>query len=287
MSPHQPYDDDVHGVYGQAAAERLFYTFSVGQRRQAGGAAVDLQMSRVGADKPDSSPVVSDMSVCSAAGPSLAAFRSSLVPYFTELVNTEEEHLSDMVHPYLSSHMEMKQWEPTGIVMTDLLVSIGDGEAEPRHVKALLVAEGQLVRCIVQVTDSCTRLCLVALWCWVVAKMGLEADAARVMAEAHVVGSHMSSQDDKPMRLEEYFFRSYEFSQELNHKWAVLLKFVFGARSSYRGTVKDTVVCQYHPPFSCPLYVAGAEAVTEETRWAGKVSDELIASDFFNRKGRA
>lgn len=284
MSPHQPYDDDVHGVYGQAAAERLFYTFSVGQRRQAGGVAVDLQMSRVGADKPGPSPVVSDLSVCSAAGPSLARFRSSLVPYFTELVNTEEEHLSDMLHSYLLPHLKMKQWEPSGVVMTDLLEVIGDGEAEPDHVQLLIVAEGQLVRCIVQVTDSCTRLCLVSLWCWVVAKLGLEADAARVMAQAHVVGTHMASPPDKLMRLEQYFFHSYEFSQELNHKWAVLLKFVFGARSAYKGMVKDTVVCQFHPPFACPLYVAGAEAVTEETRWAGKVSDELMALDFFNRK---
>lgn len=286
MSPHQPYDDDVCGGYGQAVAERLFHTFSVGQRRPADGEAVDLQMSRVGTGKSELSSVVSDRSICSAAGPTVARLRLSLVSYFTELVNTDEEHLSDMVHSHFLPSVEVKQWEPSGVVITDLFDLIGGGEAQPEHANALVVAEGQLVRCIIQVTDSCTRLCLVALWCWVAAKMGLEADAARVMVEAHVVGTHMASLDDKPMRLEQYYFQSYEFAQELNHKWAVLLKFIFGARSVYKGVVNDTVVCQYHPPFACPLYVAGAEAVNEETRWAGRVSDELMMSGFFNRKSR-
>jgi hypothetical protein len=137
----------------------------------------------------------------------------------------------------------------------------------------LLSAEAQFVRCIVQTPESLCRLYAVAIWCWLVARLGFEKEALTIMCLGDDIGQYHLSQPDQPVFLAEYFMSAYEHQRKLDDKWMVLVREVLRTRKQMRGLAKDVVVCHYHAPFMCPKYVRAVEMSAEEKLCADKVSE--------------
>jgi hypothetical protein len=117
---------------------------------------------------------------------------------------------------------------------------------------------------MVQTSDSVSRLFVLTLWCWLVARLEFEREAVSIMGLADGIGKHQSSQEDDPIFLEEYFMRAYSHQRELDQKWVALMSDVFRTRKHMRGFAKDLIVCPYHAPFTCPRYVTAADMSSEE-----------------------
>jgi hypothetical protein len=260
-------DDDEQSSFAGLTISRLCEVFSIGTHKVGCGSPLTPSSRILDSASTLKNDPLSDVSCLRGIYAFVVRTRSVLVPYFTELVNTDDVELHDSPHPALLQAWELRQWDPTGVSLEQLADALCSGKVTPRDANMVLRAEGQLFRCMLSTSDSAQRLYLLVAWCWVVSLCGFESEVVTILALAHDIGTHMASLEDKPTRLKHHFLRAFEFTEMLNHKWAILLTHVFSLRKPLSAFAKDLVLCQYHLPFKCPKTVERGDIIVEEEKW--------------------
>lgn len=252
-----------------ANAVRLNTTFSIGLRRE--GLTLPLTPSTTlpsaRATKDLDYVSTSDTAFLHGITAFVARTKDILVPYFTELLNTDDEELTHSASPGLLAEVKLRRWDNGGVSLEALGDLLCSGTVSASEVDIVFRAEAQLLRCMISTSDSLQRLFLLVVWCWVVSVVGYESDVIDILAVGHGIGMHMVSMEDEPTPLKEHFFRAYEYSEMLNHKWAMVISRVFGLRKRLGVAFKDLALCQHHSPFRCPKYIERVDRGAEEEHW--------------------
>jgi hypothetical protein len=116
-----------------------------------------------------------------------------------------------------------------------------------------VACEAQLVRCLVQCPNSKQRLAILALWCVVACRFGLERQVQCILYKAHVIGLAMRDVSCEPLyNISSYYQEHRRFAKALDHAWDSAMRSVFRARDELYDFARDMNLCLLHPPFLCP-----------------------------------
>jgi hypothetical protein len=205
--------------HSDTACKPPYRVFSLGQATIDDVSPVNLQPDQLPNTKLVSTPESTDRYLRSNVASFVLDKKMTFVSYFERLLEVDDD----------------PTFEP---VQDDLLTALVD-------VERMLTCEAQLLGCILNESNSMNRLYMLVLWCWFMAKLGQQEQVIRIMGLAHDVGDWMAqSPKDPGMSQFDRFFKGYDFSVDLNHKWAVTIHHCRNlAKNRSRDWEKDMSIC--------------------------------------------
>jgi hypothetical protein len=144
-------------------------------------------------------------------------------------------------------------------------------------IRTLLAAEGQMIRCLLSVSDHAGRSTFFALWCVCILRLRGASLLESALQVFRCIASMVEDFDcGVGHTMQEAYFRLSNSNRDLGLRWDMLMSEVFKIRGDLlEGTQYDVKVCGFHPPYECPsvgvgsvIPDVGVRCAVERSQWA-------------------